>query len=135
MSPPPLERFPAASRYVASPNAAILRGRTLQPPDPPPAAVAAETAVAEAGRRAEPQPRPTEVLRFSPSATLTDLILSAPGRVGRGTLWRRTGTGSRFPSGRSVGEERAEVERRVDVAVCRGTAIRIQRVRRSTRLR
>lgn len=57
-SPPPLERFPAASRSVASPNAAILRGRALQPPGPPPAAVAAETAVAEARRWAEPQPRP-----------------------------------------------------------------------------
>lgn len=57
-SPPPLEHFPAASRYVASPNPAFHRGRALKPTAPPRVVVAAETAAAEARRWAEPQPRP-----------------------------------------------------------------------------
>lgn len=130
-SPPPLERFPAVSRYGASPNPAIPRGRALQPPDPPRVVVAAETAAAEAGRRAEPRPRPD-----GSAAALAFRHAFGPNPFGphaesEGELFcGGPKPEAAFLAGGRWGRGLAEAERRADVALCLGTGIRPQSARR-----
>lgn len=113
-SPPPLERFPAASRNVATPNPATHRCQARQLPAPPLVVAAVETAAATARRVATPLQRPSgsaPVLTFP--ATLTSS--QAPRRAGRRTLLPRTQAGSCYSSGEAGGGSAGGEERGLNV--------------------
>lgn len=112
----PLAMFVSSAKH-ASPNPATHRCRARQPPAPPLAVAAAETAAATAGRTATPLQRPSgsaPVLAFP--ATLTSF--QAPRRAGRGTLLPRTQTGSSFSSPEAGGGGAGRGERGLNVAWC-----------------